>query len=79
MILNIVKAIGRLFRGSKVFEISADEALEKLYQSEALIFIDVRSPADFRRGHIPGAISLPLTEVESGFEQLDPAKAVIVY
>jgi rhodanese-related sulfurtransferase len=78
MLLKIIKAAGGLFGGNRVTEISADELLEKLNQPDALI-IDVRSQADFRRGHIPGAISLPLEEVESGYRQLDPTKAMIVY
>ncbi len=31
-----------------------------LHQSQALPIIDVRSPSEFRQGHIPGAINIPL-------------------
>jgi rhodanese-related sulfurtransferase len=79
MLLNIIKAIGSLFKGIGVNEINAGKLLEKVNQSETLIIIDVRNRADFKHGHIPGAICLPPAEVESGYKQLDPTKAVIVY
>jgi rhodanese-related sulfurtransferase len=79
MPLNIIKAAGSLFKGSRVTEISADELLKKINQSETFTVIDVRNHSDFIRGHIPGAICLPLAEVESGYKELDTTKAVIVY
>lgn len=42
-------------------EISAGEFLEK---SEKMPLVDVRSPAEFASGHIPGAFNLPLFENE---------------
>jgi phage shock protein E len=44
--------------------VSADAAREQL-QKGALV-IDVRTPAEFRREHLPNAINLPLGDVEEG-------------
>jgi rhodanese-related sulfurtransferase len=79
MPLRIIKAIGSLFNRGGVTEISADELLKKINQSETFTIIDVRNRADFIRGHIPGAICLPLAEVESAYKELNTTKAVIVY
>jgi rhodanese-related sulfurtransferase len=79
MPLNIIKAIGSLFKRGGVTEISADELLKKINQSETFTIIDVRNQADYIRGHIPGAICLPLAEIESSYKELDATKAVIVY
>jgi hypothetical protein len=79
MPFNIIKTIGNLFKGSRVTEISADELLKKINQSETFTIIDVRNHADFIRGHIPGAICLPLADVKTGYKELDSTKAVIVY
>jgi phage shock protein E len=44
-------------------QISATDAAEHL-KSGALL-IDVRTPAEFKSGHLPNAINLPLAEIES--------------
>jgi phage shock protein E len=43
--------------------ISADAAVA--YLKHAAILIDVRSPAEFSRGHLKGAINMPLPQIES--------------
>ncbi len=35
-----------------------------LYQKPDVIFLDARPPADFEKGHIPGAINIPFEEVD---------------
>lgn len=35
------------------------------------VFIDVREPEEFNTGHVDGAINLPMSELMSGFHQLD--------
>jgi rhodanese-related sulfurtransferase len=41
--------------------------------------IDVRSRAEWLRGHLPGAISLPLLDLDSRLQLIDPAKPGLVY
>ncbi|NYT47580.1 MAG: hypothetical protein H0A75_08495 [Candidatus Methanofishera endochildressiae] len=38
--------------------------------------IDVRSPAEFSSGHIPGAVNIPLEEMRQRIEELSPDKEV---
>jgi len=52
---------------SYVPRVTLDEALVA-YDSGAAIFVDVRSRQSFDTGHIPGALSIPLEEMEA-----DPA------
>lgn len=40
------------------------EAVEALERKDSSIFIDVRSPAEYTKGHVPGAVSLPLLDNE---------------
>ena len=47
-------------------DISLDEA-EKLFFTDAAVFIDARSEEDYARGHIQGALSLPWHEVDLRF------------
>lgn len=41
-------------------EVSADELMSLLKADKALV-VDVREPEEFRAGHIPGAVNLPLS------------------
>jgi len=41
--------------------------------------VDVRQPAEYERGHLPGAWLIPLGELASRLGELDPKKPTIVY
>lgn len=51
------------------------EKLEK--ESERICFLDVRTEDEFRSGHVPGAICVPLDRIESGAASL-PADRLVV-
>ena len=46
---------------------SSHEALKyaREYQNQGGLLIDVRSPAEFKSGHLPRAINLPLNELDT--------------
>lgn len=41
--------------------------------------IDVRPPDEFALGHVPGAINLPLADLQSRLGEIDPAREVVAY
>jgi len=41
--------------------------------------LDVRPADEFALGHLPGAINLPLAELEARLAELDPAREVVAY
>lgn len=43
------------------------------------VFVDVRSAAEYEQGHIPGALSIPGTELEDRLGELDPNAWIITY
>jgi len=45
--------------------ISFTQAQSLIYQTENIIIIDVRTPAEFDGGHIENAISLPLNDMQN--------------
>ena len=45
----------------------------------SLQLIDVRSRAEWLKGHLPGAISLPLLDIESNGQLIDPSKPSLIY
>ncbi|MBN1959060.1 MAG: rhodanese-like domain-containing protein [Desulfuromonadales bacterium] len=58
-------------------------ALDELdgFISEGALLIDSRSEADYRLGHLPGALSLPIADLESGlanFKQQVPFERILI-
>ena len=43
------------------------------------VFVDIRSPKDFAKAHIPGAVNLPLNKITEGVATLPKDKPVVVY
>ncbi|QCT01195.1 SirA family protein [Paenibacillus algicola] len=54
------------------------ELEQKLDSADPFILLDVREPAEYVFGHIPGAVSVPLGELESRSSELDQGKPVYV-
>lgn len=46
---------------------------------EGAQLVDVRSPAEFASGHVPGSVNIPLNEIDQGAARLDKQRWVIVY
>jgi len=44
-----------------------------------LQLIDVRQPTEYERGHLPGAILIPLKELPERIGELDPSKPTLAY
>ena len=62
----------------EVPRISLKEAKGAFDRGDAL-FVDVRGREDYEQSHIPGAISLPLTQLFRRPEELPRDRQIIVY
>jgi rhodanese-related sulfurtransferase len=51
----------------------------KLGSEEVPMVIDVRKPAEFKVGHIPGAINIPVDELEVRIDEINDEQGVLVY
>ena len=58
-------------------DVSVDEAL-RLWQAQEAILIDVRTPAEYREGHIPGVANIPLDELEKRLGEIPKDKKVVL-
>ena len=63
----------------KIQECCAPGELQQLLTQSAdqLTIIDVRSPEEFAEKHIPGAINIPLTELECHFKEFSNDSIII--
>ena len=49
------------------------------YDSGTAVFVDVRDQEYFDNGHIPGAVSIPLGEIQDRLDELDANDWIILY
>jgi len=61
-------------------DISVEKA-HKLIEGnpEEIILLDVRTEGEYNAEYIPGAINIPLSDLENRIDELDSSKAIIVY
>ncbi|MFV0352085.1 MAG: rhodanese-like domain-containing protein [Oscillospiraceae bacterium] len=61
-----------MFWSEKQYDtISIKDAEERLKKETGILLLDVRTPQEYRDGHIPGSINLPLSEVQN-IEKIAP-------
>ena len=59
-------------------DISAEEAYDMLNQQDVVI-VDLRTQEDYDAGHIPDALHIPQSELESRLDELNPTDHILVY
>jgi 3-mercaptopyruvate sulfurtransferase SseA len=62
----------------EVQRVSIEESKAAFDSGEA-VFLDVRSESSYAANHIPGALSMPLSEVQTRIGELDPNQWIITY
>jgi rhodanese-related sulfurtransferase len=73
--------IGKLreeFAGADQEELPRTEVQRLLKRGEAVL-VDVRPAVEFESGHIPGAIAIPIEELESRANELPRDKRIVAY
>ncbi len=60
-------------------DVSVERARELIQEKTSLVILDVRTDAEFRDGHIEGAINIPVGELEGRLGELDRDDEMLVY
>jgi rhodanese-related sulfurtransferase len=76
--LGEVERAAREYLGEDVETIGSAELLERLRQGDVVV-VDVRPVEEFAAGHIEGACSIPLEELERRLAELPPDQEVVAY
>ncbi len=58
--------------------IPREELLERVHQGLVTV-LDVRPPDEYAAGHVPGAVNIPVSELEHHLQDLDPTQEVVAY
>jgi phage shock protein E len=53
-------------------------SIEKIIKEKRGTIVDVRTPAEFRGGHVAGSINIPLQEIAQRIEELKSLKLPLV-
>ena len=59
-------------------QISQLDALKLMREEKGYIILDVRRPEEYRPGHIPGAVNLPLETIGAAEPELLPDKSQMI-
>jgi rhodanese-related sulfurtransferase len=57
-------------------EIAIDQVAKVLDRGGAIV--DVREPAEFRGGHLPGAVNIPMGQLTARLDEIDRARPLYV-
>lgn len=58
-------------------ELSPQQTVSMMNNKRAQL-VDVRKPADFKRGHVTGALNLPADAIQNKLDRLDRSRPVIL-
>lgn len=73
-----VERAARSYLGEEVDRIGRDELRERLRRGD-VVLVDVRPPQEFDAGHIEGARSIPIEELDRRLDELPTGREVIAY
>ena len=58
--------------------IPRDELLARV-EDDLVTVIDVRPPEEYAAGHVPGALNIPLSELEKHLDEFNPEQEIVAY
>lgn len=73
-----VERASRAYLGEDVDTIDREELIERLARGD-VVLVDVRPSEEYAAGHIEGARSIPLTELERRLAELPPDADIVAY
>jgi len=75
-----IAVVAREYLGARdaMETVAGDELLRRVKEGEVTV-LDVRPSEEYRAGHIPGAMSIPLGELKARFKELPKSRDVVAY
>ncbi len=69
--------LSQLFKPSGVPQVNPDQVQSMLSQSTRPYLLDVRTPGEYKQGHVKGAELIPLNELASKMNRLPKGREII--
>lgn len=76
---DIERLVHEYLGDDDVEELTKDELWERIQRKDKLVVLDVRPHEEYKAGHIPGAVSIPLAELRKRIKELPKSKRIIAY
>ena len=76
---DVDRVVERYLTNRDQFEAVTTEDLESRLKQEEVVVLDVRPKAEYRFGHIPGARSIPVDELEDRLTELPEEQDIVAY
>jgi len=76
---EIDRLVATYLHDRQTLEPISREALWKRVAEGGAIVVDVRPALEYRQGHIAGARSIPLDELEQRLQELEPQREIVAY
>lgn len=79
--LNLEAGVDRFLTSmpSGYYTIANVEGLKKLLENPQTVLVDVREPSEYRSGHIPNAINIPLRTLTHNLDKIVSDRPVVLY
>lgn len=78
--LALARAAHAAHGGTPTVALTEPDYLKWLLDSrQPVVVVDLRKPNEFRRGHLPGALSVPMAELDRRFAEIPTAPMVVLY
>jgi rhodanese-related sulfurtransferase len=78
-IAEVERIVRSYFHDRDRLEPVSRESLLQRLRAGAVTVLDVRPQDEFALGHLPGAVNIPLRELEARLAELDPAQEIVAY
>ena len=76
---EVDRVVDRYFRNRDSFEpVSRADLIDRSHQGLVTV-LDVRPEEEFLLGHVPGAVNIPLGDLERRLAELDPKQEIVAY
>ena len=76
---EIDRLVATYLEGRQGLEAVSREQLRERLADPSTVVLDVRPALEYRQGHIAGARSIPVDELEARLDELDPSHAIVAY
>ena len=78
-IAEVERLVRSYFGARDKLEPVSREELFRRAKEGTVVVLDVRPPEEYRAGHIPGAVSVPVAELEKRLKKLPRGKEIVAY